>query len=349
MRRRRWTHAAQVGLAQPRAGSHRRRTARCNAVAPGARSAISEQFTERPLGARRPRWYVPRADPFPGTRGRTERETAPAPRARRVEGSGTCRGRRRGCSRILHRCRDRRTGRRRRGGRCATVKPSGEHPTSGDAGLHDHPRRRHQLRVHRLGAAQHQLRPLARGSRPMVLPSGYASDPVPIQQLIITDEERGDRGLSQFAGLDPALNTAALTGAQDNNDPAPAGYRVHVGGLDLRPRLHAARRRLRLDVRRRVRRHQPRLHLAERLPGAGVTGTTSSAPGRPRAARRPRWATGTRASGQYTQIFMNQQDPADPLIDTLTPSTLPTPSTAAAPDVVQVSPPPPRARQPGRR
>ena len=30
----------------------------------------------------------------------------------------------------------------------------------------------------------------------MVLPSDYATDPVPVQQLIITDEERGDRAAS---------------------------------------------------------------------------------------------------------------------------------------------------------
>ena len=42
------------------------------------------------------------------------------------------------------------------------------------------------------------------GLGPMVLPSGYASDSVPMQQLIITDEERGDRGLPQFTGLDPS-------------------------------------------------------------------------------------------------------------------------------------------------
>ena len=58
----------------------------------------------------------------------------------------------------------------------------------------------------------------------MVLPTDYASDSVPLQQLIIADEERGDRGLPQFAGLDPALDAAALTGAQDDDDPsAPAG------------------------------------------------------------------------------------------------------------------------------
>ena len=41
------------------------------------------------------------------------------------------------------------------------------------------------------------------GLGPLVLPSDYASDSVPVQQLIITDEERGDRGLAEFTGLDP--------------------------------------------------------------------------------------------------------------------------------------------------
>ena len=47
---------------------------------------------------------------------------------------------------------------------------------------------------------------------------------------------------------------------------------------------------------------------------------------------------GDTANGQYTQIFANQTNPADSLVDTLTPSTLPTPSAANAPDVVQVLP-----------
>ena len=43
-------------------------------------------------------------------------------------------------------------------------------------------------------------------------------------------------------------------------------------------------------------------------------------------------------AGQYTQIFMNQTGTPDSLIDTITPSALPTPSTPAPPDVVQVRP-----------
>ena len=43
-----------------------------------------------------------------------------------------------------------------------------------------------------------------------------------MQQLILTDEERGDRGLSQFSGLDAALNTAAQAGAAGEHRPRPA-------------------------------------------------------------------------------------------------------------------------------
>ena len=132
------------------------------------------------------------------------------------------------------------------------------------------------------------------GLGPMVLPSGYASDPVPMQQLIIADEERGDRGLSQFAGLDPALDTAALTGAQDNEDPRrPAGYQDNGGGanfaLDYTP--------LGADFAWMYNDGYGGTNLdctSPTDPGAGATGTTSSGPGRPRAARRRRWATATR-------------------------------------------------------
>ena len=167
IRRRPSARTAQVGLAKVRAGSHRHRAAWCNVVAPRPSSAIGGQFTERPLGADRPRWYVPRADPFPGTRGRTERETAPVRRARRVEGhwhvprslSRLALGSSIAVMTVA-------PGRRRRGGHCAAVESFGEHGTSGRAPLHAHPGRRHQHGVHRLRAAQHQLRPVARGARP---------------------------------------------------------------------------------------------------------------------------------------------------------------------------------------
>ena len=70
------------------------------------------------------------------------------------------------------------------------------------------------------------------GLGPLVLPSGYATDPVPEQQLILTDEERGDRGLSQYLGLDATLNASALTGALSNSDPLlPAGFQGPGGSI----------------------------------------------------------------------------------------------------------------------
>ncbi len=63
------------------------------------------------------------------------------------------------------------------------------------------------------------------GLGPLVLPSDYANDSVTTQQLILTDEERGDRGLPEFSGLDGSLNTAALLGATTDADPSPpVGY-----------------------------------------------------------------------------------------------------------------------------
>jgi hypothetical protein len=176
------------------------------------------------------------------------------------------------------------------------------------------------------------------GLGPMVLPSDYATDSVPVQQMIIADEERGDRGLSRFSGLDPALDTVALTGAQGNADPVPPGGYVDTGGganfaLDYTP-LGADFAWMYDD-------------------GYGGTNLDCTSPsgtqcwGHRDTILGPWTTTGTQtaqmgdadtSSGQYTQIFMNQVDPADALIDPLPPNTLPTPLTAAAPDVVQVMP-----------
>ena len=174
---------------------------------------------------------------------------------------------------------------------------------------------------------------------PMVLPSAYASDSVPVQQLIIADEERGDRGLSEFSGLDPALNTAALTGAEGNADPSPpVGYDYTSAGSNFA-----------LD-------HSPLGADFAWMYNDGYGGTNAdcTAPGdvdcwghRDNILGSWTTITGTQtaqmgdadtAAGQYTQIFANQVDPADTLTDTIAPGSLPTPSTPAAPDVVQVLP-----------
>ena len=175
------------------------------------------------------------------------------------------------------------------------------------------------------------------GLGPLVLPSDYASDSVPVQQLVITDEERGDRGLSEYSGLDATLNTAALDAAEANADPAlPSGFQA-PGGVQLRPGLHPARGGLRLDVRRRVRRHQPRLPLARQR---WLLGAPGQHPRPVDVHRNPDGddGDGNTSAGQYAEIFATQQDPADPLVDKITPGALPTPSTASAPDVVQVLP-----------
>ncbi len=179
------------------------------------------------------------------------------------------------------------------------------------------------------------------GLGPMVLPSDYATDSVPVQQLIIADEERDDRGLPPFSGLDPALNTVALTGAQNNADPqVPVGYHDTGGGsnfaLDETP--------LGADFAWMYNDGYGGTNLDCTSPGAtGCWGHRDNILG-------PWTTVGTQtaqmgdadtSNGQYAQIFMNQVDPADALVDPVTPSTLPTPSTPATPstpEVVQVMP-----------
>ncbi len=176
------------------------------------------------------------------------------------------------------------------------------------------------------------------GLGPMVLPSGYASDSVPVQQLIIADEERGDRGLSQFTGLDPALNTVALTGAQTNTDPLPPGdYDANGFGsnfaLDYTP--------LGADFAWMYDDGYGGTNLECTSPtDLGCWGHRDNilGPWTTTGTQTPRMGDADTSTGQYTQAFANEVDPADAVIDGLTPSALPTPSTPAAPDVVQVNP-----------
>ncbi len=175
------------------------------------------------------------------------------------------------------------------------------------------------------------------GLGPLVLPSDYASDSVPVQQLVITDEERGDRGLSEYSGLDATLNTAALDAAQANADPAlPSGFQAPGGSnfaKDYTP--------LGADYAWMYDDGYGGTNLDCPSPGNGgcwghrdnilgpwtSTGTQTAMMG-----------DGNTSAGQYAEIFATQQDPADPLVDKITPGALPTPSTASAPDVVQVLP-----------
>ncbi len=176
------------------------------------------------------------------------------------------------------------------------------------------------------------------GLGPLVLPSSYAGDPVTMQELIITDEERGDRGLSEFPGLDPALDSAAMTGALAKTDPSlPSGYQEYSAGSifaqDDTP--------LGADYAWMYDDGYGGTNLDCSSPGSGgcwghrdnilgdwtTTGSQTAMMG----------DAGT-SGGQYTEIFANEEDPADALAPGTSPGTLPTPTSAALPDVVQVLP-----------
>ncbi len=175
------------------------------------------------------------------------------------------------------------------------------------------------------------------GLGPLVLPSDYASDPVAVQQLILTDEERGDRGLSQYSGLDATLNAAAQAGALARTDPAlPAGF-VGPGGSifaqDYTP--------LGADFAWMYDDGYGGTNLDCTSPGDSacwghrdnVLGPWASGGG-----HTAMMGDGNTLAGQYAEIFAYQANPADVLVDPITPSSLPTPATSTAPDVVQVLP-----------
>ena len=175
------------------------------------------------------------------------------------------------------------------------------------------------------------------GLGPLVLPSDYATDPVAVQQLVLTDEERGDRGLSEYSGLDATLSAAALTGALASSDPAlPSGFQGPGGSIfaqDYTP-LGADFAWMYND-------------------GYGGTNLDCTSPGDSEcwghrdnilgnwtitAGHTAMLGDGSTSAGQYAEIFATQVNPADSLVDPITPGSLPTPSTATPPDVVQVLP-----------
>ncbi len=175
------------------------------------------------------------------------------------------------------------------------------------------------------------------GLGPLVLPSNYASDSVPVQQLVITDEERGDRGLSEYSGLDATLNTAALTGALANTDPVlPAGFQGPGGSIfakDYTP--------LGADYAWMYDDGYGGTNLNCTSPSdSGCWGHRDNILGSVTAigTQTPMMGDANPPAGQYAEIFATQVDPADSLVDTITPGALPTPSAASAPDVVQELP-----------
>ena len=178
------------------------------------------------------------------------------------------------------------------------------------------------------------------GLGPLVLPSDYATDPVPAQQLVITDEERNDRGLQEFSGLDPLLNTAAQTAAQISTDPSPpSGYSYNLAGSifaqDYTP--------LGADYAWMYDDGYGGTNLLCTSPsdsgcwghrnnilGAWTTSTSLS--------QTAMMGDGNTTNGQYTELFANESDPAGATIDSSYTTSLPTPSSPTPPDVVQVLP-----------
>jgi hypothetical protein len=64
----------------------------------------------------------------------------------------------------------------------------------------------------------------AEGLGQMALPTDYPHPPPPEQILVVTNSERGSRGLPTFAGLTARLNYYAEAGARAHEDPSdPAG------------------------------------------------------------------------------------------------------------------------------
>ena len=98
------------------------------------------------------------------------------------------------------------------------------------------------------------------GIRPMVLPADFAQLSIPDQLFVAVNLERVDRGLPAFGGLTTALNRNAQRGADTADDPPDPGRSYDLDDARVGGRLvERARRRLRVDVRRRLRQRQPRL------------------------------------------------------------------------------------------
>ena len=162
--------------------------------------------------------------------------------------------------------RDHGTGGGGRVGHRAAVGPPGQRFATGDARLHVCTRRRHQRRVHRLGAARHQLRTLARGTR-------THGPPVRLRHRLGTraaadHRRRGARGQGSrpVLGARPRPQCSGADGrAGQHGSGGPVRLSRERRRCQLRQGHHAALSGLRLDVRRRTRRDEPALHVDEHL------------------------------------------------------------------------------------
>ena len=121
-----------------------------------------------------------------------------------------------------------------------------------------------------------------------------------------------------------------MLGAVGNTDPVAARrLPVHAVELDLRPGRHAPRCRLRLMYNDGYGGTNVDCTTPPDAPSAGATGTilgnwTSTG------SQTAMMGVGDTSGGGTREIFANQDNPADSLVDPLTPSPLPTPTTSDA-------------------
>ena len=172
------------------------------------------------------------------------------------------------------------------------------------------------------------------GLGPLVLPLDYATDPAAVQLLVLTDEERSDRGLPLvYSGLDSKLNSVALTGAEASTDPGPLppGFEGPGGSIFAQDETP-----LGADFAWMYDDGYGGTNLDCASPSDSgcwghrdnILGNWTSISG-----ETAMMGDANTPTGQYTEIFAYQTDPADSVVDPTTIS-LPTPS----PDVVQVLP-----------
>ena len=122
---------------------------------------------------------------------------------------------------------------------------------------------------------------------------------MPEQLFVAINLERVDRGLPPFVGLTTALDANAQHGRRRRQRPARSRPGLRPGRLRVGRRVvQRARRGVRVDVRRRLRQRQPRLHAPRR---GGVLGAPQGHPRRFRLRRRPGDGRGRRRQRRHAQ------------------------------------------------
>ena len=195
-------------------------------------------------------------------------------------------------------------------------------------------------RLHRLGPAQHQLRPLARGPRTARPAERLRQRPRP--DAAADPHRRGARrpGPAGVLGARRVTQHRRAARRHDRRRPVPAASATSTrrpcrsSPQDYTPH----RRRLRLDVQRRVRRHQRRLHdvhLAELL---GPPRQHPRAVGDSTSSTTPMMGAGATVAGGTPRSSPTRTTPADRWSPPSTRARCRRRRRRNAPDVVQVLP-----------